>query len=93
MGQIESVMDTIVEGYYAGFNKSIHNYSLILTLFIQAKDTCASIQGMLRDAAAQLAQRQKNLASQVDLGWDFGGGWAYILAGAGSGAGGGARPG
>lgn len=61
--QIESVMDTIVEGYYAGFNKSINNYSLILTLFIRAKDTCAAIQGMLSDAAVQLATRQKNLAS------------------------------
>ncbi len=34
---IEELVDAVVEGYHAGFNKSIHNYSQILRLFTESK--------------------------------------------------------
>lgn len=34
---IEEMVDAVVEGYHAGFNKSIHNYSLILRLFTESR--------------------------------------------------------
>lgn len=33
----EELVDAVVEGYHAGFNKSIHNYSLILRLFTESR--------------------------------------------------------
>ncbi len=34
---VEGLVDAVVEGYHAGFNKSIHNYSQILRLFAEAR--------------------------------------------------------
>jgi exocyst complex component 4 len=34
---VEDLVDGVVEGYHAGFNKAIHNYSQILRLFSESK--------------------------------------------------------
>ncbi|KXZ42768.1 hypothetical protein GPECTOR_119g399 [Gonium pectorale] len=57
-------LDAVVEGYHAGFARSIQNYSQILQLFEESKQQVESLKRSLADAAKQLGTHSKTMNSQ-----------------------------
>ncbi|GAB4819189.1 hypothetical protein N2152v2_006235 [Parachlorella kessleri] len=61
---IEELVDAVVEGYHAGFNKSIHNYSQILRLFTESKLQLESLRRSLESAKRRLSAQSRHLSQQ-----------------------------
>ncbi|PRW57112.1 exocyst complex component SEC8 [Chlorella sorokiniana] len=61
---IEEMVDAVVEGYHAGFNKSIHNYSLILRLFTESRLQLESLRRSLEAAKRRLSAQSRHMVSQ-----------------------------
>ncbi|GFR46534.1 hypothetical protein Agub_g8125, partial [Astrephomene gubernaculifera] len=57
-------LDAVVEGYHAGFARSIHNYSHILQLFGESKEQVESLKRSLADAARQLGAHSRGMGPQ-----------------------------
>eukprot|EP00887_Chlorella_sp_A99_P002121 scaffold21.g2121.t1 len=61
---IEQLVDTVVEGYHSGFNKSLHNYSQILRLFTESKLQLESLRRSLEAAKRRLGAQSRHMQAQ-----------------------------
>jgi hypothetical protein len=68
---VEELVDCVVEGYHAGFNKSIHNYSQILRLFSESKLQvgCCGGAGVRRECRME-EERSVECLGPVQGGWE-----------------------
>ncbi|KAL4452048.1 hypothetical protein ABPG75_007710 [Micractinium tetrahymenae] len=61
---VEGLVDAVVEGYHAGFNKSIHNYSQILRLFTDARMQLETLRRSLESARRRLSAQSRQMVAQ-----------------------------
>lgn len=61
---VEELVDAVVEGYHAGFNKSIHNYSQILRLFTEARIQLETLRRSLESARRRLSAQSRHMVAQ-----------------------------
>ncbi|KAL4857163.1 Serine/threonine-protein kinase PRP4 [Chlorella vulgaris] len=65
---VEELVDCVVEGYHAGFNKSIHNYSQILRLFTESKLQLDSLRRSLESSRRRLSAQSRHMVAQYQRG-------------------------